>query len=83
MMKAVELCGKSAPPESEVTSLLECNAKAFGYPTEISEAVLNSFENNASSFMTTNFKTSLPVSCLFDILVSDESLAGSFKPKVV
>ena len=61
MMKAVEMCGKTAPPESEVATLLESNAKVFGYPTEISEVVLNSFNNNASSFMNANFKTHLPV----------------------
>ena len=61
MMKAVEMCGKSAPPESEVATMLESNAKVFGYPVEISEVVLNGFNNNASSFMTENFKTHIPV----------------------
>ena len=68
MMKAVELCGKTAPPEGEVASMLEYNSKAFGYPSTMSEAASNAFENNVSSFMTAHFKTSLPVRRPFRIV---------------
>ena len=61
MMKAVELCGSKAPPEKDVAAMLDENARAFGYPNELSKAVLDSFHNNASSYMTAHFKTNLPV----------------------
>ena len=61
MMKAVELCGSNAPPEKDVAAMLEENARAFGYPNALSKAVLDSFHNNASSYMTSHFKTNIPV----------------------
>ena len=61
MMKAVQLSGSSAPPEKDIASMLEENARVFGYPTKLSNAIIDSFHNNASIFMTSHFKTALPV----------------------
>jgi hypothetical protein len=61
MMKAVQLCGSSAPPEQDVASMLEANARVFGYPTKLSDAIISSFHGNASAYMTSHFKTDIPV----------------------
>ena len=61
MMKAVELSGSSAPPEKDIASMLEVNARVFGYPTKLSNAIIDSFQSNASVYMTSHFKTELPV----------------------
>jgi len=61
MMKAVELSGSNAPPEQDVASMIEMNARAFGFPSSLSQVVLKSFDGNASTYMTNHFKTHLPV----------------------
>ena len=60
--KAIELTGNKAPPEKEVADMLAENAAAYGFPTEMSQVVNDTFATNVCSFMSQNFKTILPVS---------------------
>jgi hypothetical protein len=61
MMRAIELNATKAPAEEEVVERLAENARVYGFPTAVSEIIKDTFTLNVSTFMTTNFKTSLPV----------------------
>ena len=61
LAKAIELTGSKAPPEKEVADMLATNAAAYGFPTEMSQSVHDTFSTNVCNFMSENFKTMLPV----------------------
>ena len=73
MMKAVQLSGSSAPPEKDVASMLEVNARVFGYPNKLSGEIINSFHNTASAYMTSSFKTAIPVRNLVTLSIQFKS----------
>ena len=61
MMRAIDLNATKGPPEEEVAEMLAENARVYGFPTAVSEIIKDTFTLNVSTFMTTHFKTSLPV----------------------
>ena len=85
-MRAIELNATKAPPEEEVAERLAENARVYGFPTAVSQIILDTFNNNVSTFMTTQFKTSLPVkqnsTSSFNVHILTY-VSGSHKPKVV
>jgi hypothetical protein len=61
MMRAIELNATKAPAEEEVNERLAENARVYGFPTKVSDIIKETFNGNVSAFMSTQFKTSIPV----------------------
>ena len=43
--------------DDEVKEVMKENENAFGYPNDLSDTILDTFEHHVNEFMSTNFKS--------------------------